>query len=59
MRTSLKDAVLSFPEIDDIQKAALICFKDASFANLKCGGSQGGLLVFLEGNDGEFALLAW
>ena len=37
----------------------LICFSDASFANVKCGGSQGGLLVFLEGSDRRNMLLAW
>ena len=54
-----KDVILSFPKIDDISKAALICFSDASFANLKCGDSQGGVLVFLEGIDRRFILLAW
>ena len=37
-----KDAVLSFAKTDDILKVALICFSDASFANLKYGGSHGG-----------------
>ena len=54
-----KHVVLSFPKIDNMSKVALICFSDASFANLKCGGSQGGLLVFLEGNDRKYMLLAW
>ena len=54
-----KDVVLSFPKIDNISKVALICFSDASFANLKCGGSQGEPLVFLEGNDRKYMLLAW
>ena len=54
-----KDVVLSFPKIDDISKVALICFSDASFANLKCGDSQDGLLVFLEGSDKRYMLLAW
>ena len=47
-----RDVVLSFLETDDISKADLICFRDVSFAYLKCGGSQGGLLVFLEGSEG-------
>ena len=54
-----KDVVLSFSKIDNISKVALICFSDASFANLKCGGSQGEPLVFLEGNDRKYMLLAW
>ena len=54
-----KDVVLSFPKIDGMSKVALIYFSDASFANLKFGGSQDGLLVFLEGSDRRYMLLAW
>ena len=50
---------MSFSKIDDISKKALICFSDASFANVKCGGSQGALLVFLERSDRRYMLLAW
>ena len=46
-----KNVVLSFPKIDDISKAVLICSSDVSFVNLKCGGLQDGLLVFLEESD--------
>ena len=53
------ELVLSFPQINDLQNASLVCFSDASFANLKCGGSQGGLLVFLQGRNGKYMLLAW
>ena len=53
------ELVLSFPQISDLQNASLVCFSDASFANLKCSGSQGGLLVFLQGRNGKYMLLAW
>ena len=53
------ELVLSFPHISDLQNASLVCFSDASFANLKCSGSQGGLLVFLQGRNGKYMLLAW
>ena len=43
---------------DAMSKATLICFSDASFANLKYSGSQGGLLVFLEGSDRRYMILA-
>ena len=49
-----KDIVFSFAKTDDISKAALICFNDTSFANLKCG-----LFVFLEVSDRRYMLLAW
>ena len=47
-----KDVISSFPKIDDV------C-KHAPFANLKCDGSQGGLLVFLEASDRRYMLLTW
>ena len=43
-----KDVVLSFPKIDNLKILSLISFSDASFANLKCSGLQGGLKIFLE-----------
>lgn len=48
-----KDVVLSFPKIEDIENSELICFSEASFANLKCGGSQGGIIVFIQGSNGS------
>ena len=53
------ELVLSFPQISHLQNASLVCFSDASFANLKCSGSHGGLLVFLQGRNGKYMLLAW
>ena len=38
------DVVLSFPKIQDIENSELICFNDASFANLKCGAHRVELL---------------
>ena len=32
----------------------LIRFSDASFANLKCSGSQGGLIMFSEVSNGKY-----
>ena len=50
------ELVLSFPHISDLQNASLVCFSDASFANLKCSGSHGGLLVFLQGRNGKYVI---
>ena len=50
------ELVLPFPQINDLQNASLVCFSDASFANLKCGGSQCGLLVFLQGRHGKYVI---
>ena len=46
--------VLPFAQINDLQNASLVCFSNASFANLKCGGSQGGLLVFLQEKNEKY-----
>ena len=54
-----KDVVLSFPKIEDIESSELICFSDASFANLKCGGSQGGTILLIKGSNGKYMPLAW
>ena len=53
------ELVLSFPQINDLQNASLDCFSNASFENLECGGSQDGLLVFLQGRNEKYKLLAW
>ena len=34
--------VLQFPKVNDLQNASFVSLSDASFPNLKCGGSQGG-----------------
>ena len=36
--------IFSFPQINDLQNESLVCFSNASFANLKCDGSKGGVL---------------
>ena len=46
--------MLLFPKIEAIESAALICFSDASFGNLKCGGSQGRMILFIEGSNGKY-----
>ena len=51
------ELVLSFPQISDLQNASLVCFSHASFATLKHGCSQGGLLVFLQGRMGNICYL--
>ena len=54
-----REVILSFPKLDNLKSSMLICFTDASFANLKSGGSQGGLIVFLQGSNGKYMPLAW
>ena len=37
----------------------LVAFCNASYANLNDGSSQGGLIIFLNGKDGNISLLCW
>ena len=48
---------LKFCEIGRNEK--LLCFTDAAFGNLPDGGSQGGYLIFLVGENGKCSLLSW
>ena len=43
----------------DKWKARLVSFSDASLANLKNGGSQGGGIIFIVGENGKYAPLSW
>ena len=54
-----RDVILSYPKVDNLCRSSLICFSDVSFANLKHSGSQGGLIIFLEGPDENYMPLAW
>ena len=51
--------MLSFPKIEVIASTALIYFSDGSFGSLKCGGSQDGITVFIEGSNGKYMPLTW
>ena len=51
--------MLSFSKIEVIESTTLICFSDASFGNLKCGGSEGEMIMFIDGLNGEYMPLTW
>ena len=42
---------LYFPRLDNIENCYLECYSDAAFGNLPDGGSQGGFVIFLRGNE--------
>ena len=50
---------LIFPENLDLTTVRLICFCDASFANLANRGSQGAFLIFMADATGIFSLICW
>ena len=37
----------------DLSTVKFVCFKDSSFGNLYDGGSHGGYVIFLEGQNGN------
>ena len=53
------DVFLCFPKNLNINEAKLVCFCDASFANLDGGFSQGGHLIFVTDNKGIYCLINW
>ena len=50
---------ICIPDIGNICHASLIVFFDASHANLQHGESQGGFIVFLQGENGKSSPLTW
>ena len=42
-----------------LKSARIVCYTDASFANLRDGASQGGYIIFLVGKDGKYSPLTW
>lgn len=50
---------LRYSSLGDLSCAKLICFSDASFANLQDAGSQGGNIVLLQGQNGNCVPLTW
>ena len=52
------EVTLKFHNLGDLEKSSIVCFRDAAFANLKNGGSQGAFIIFLYGNK-KYAPIAW
>ena len=46
-------------DLSDISKVQIISFSDASFADLKDAGSQGGIITFIVRQNRHFAPLTW
>ena len=58
-KLKFNEVKLRFPNIGQVEKAHLVSFSDASLANLKNGGSQGGGIISIVGENGEYAPLSW
>ena len=58
-RLKNNELCLVFSYLGDISKASIVVFTDASFANLADCGSQGGVIIFLLGENGLASPLYW
>ncbi|XP_064083960.1 uncharacterized protein LOC135199734 [Macrobrachium nipponense] len=58
-RVKTDNVKLYMPRMRNLEECHLECFSDASFANLKGNGSQGGFVIFLRDNDMERCPVFW
>ena len=50
---------ISIPDLGNLEKVKIVVYSDASFANLMDGGSQGGYVIFLQGETGKYLPISW
>ena len=50
---------LVIPDLGNLGNVKIVGYCDASFMNLNDGGSQGGYVIFLKGENGSYMPLAW
>ena len=53
------DLILNFVPFDSMDDLCILCYGDASFANLPSGSSQGGVVILLVDKNGCGNLLSW
>ena len=54
-----KSVELNFQHLSNESHLKMVTFTDASFANLSDGGTQGGHLIVLMGENGHFCPISW
>ena len=47
------------PDLGNPKLLQIVAYSDASFANLMDGGSQGGHIIFLMGENGQYMPISW
>ena len=47
------------PDLGRLDNLSIVGYSDASFANLRDGGSQGGYIIFLVGSNKNYMPIAW
>ena len=58
-RLKIESSELIYPPLGNPNDWSVVVFADGSHASLPSGGSQGGCIVFLVGNNGNAAPIAW
>ena len=58
-KLKLESTELTYPPLGNTQKLTVVVYADGSHASLPSGGSQGGCIVFLVGDNGNAAPIAW
>ncbi|XP_018008572.1 uncharacterized protein LOC108666247 [Hyalella azteca] len=54
-----RSVVVQYPKLRDQNQLTIECYSDASFGNLKDGGSQGGHVIFIVDSDGKRCPVTW
>ena len=57
-RLKAEQITLQFPNLGSIEECMVVCYSDASFANLRNASSQGGYM-FLYKDEKKFASISW
>ena len=50
---------IDIPDLGNLEQLKIVAYSDASFGNLTDGGSQGGYILFLVGNNDKHMPIAW
>ena len=54
-----KRVLLQFPNLGNIEQCSILCFSDATFANLRNALLQGRFIIFLINNSNRYAPISW
>lgn len=58
-KLKLQEVTLKFQPLGKDSSLKLVVFNDSSMGNLPDGGTQGGHIIMLMGEDGRFSLICW
>ena len=60
LKKAKENVTVKLPKLDNLNNLKLVAYHDASYANLKDGGSQGGYVIFITDHAGtKLSPIAW